>query len=166
MTAAQAGGPVRGLALLGLTGAIAVLAATGWLRVGVGVLVLLSGLALTAVALGFDAGAELARLGVAPQEAGSTGWPLVAAGCGEARRGPACSSRSAGAPGQACRAGTTRPPSTRARRPRRRTQGRAYPRGGGCGRRSTGGRTRLHEAPPPSPLGRRPARRPLGAGPG
>ncbi len=87
VTAAQAGGPVRGLALLGLTGAIAVLAATGWLRVGVGVLVLLSGLALTAVALGFDAGAELARLGVAPQEAGRTGWPLVAAGCGGGQAG-------------------------------------------------------------------------------
>ena len=88
VTAAQSGAPVRGLALLGLTGAIAVLAATGWLRVGVGILLLLSGLALTAVGLGFDAGAELARLGVAPQEAaGRTGWPLLAAGCGVGQAG-------------------------------------------------------------------------------
>ena len=85
VTATQAGAPVRGLALLGLSGAVAVLAATGWLRVGVGLLLLLSGIGLATVGLGFDAAAEIARSGPAPQEATRTGWPLVAATCGVAQ---------------------------------------------------------------------------------
>lgn len=84
VTASQAGAPVRGLALLGLTGAVAVLAATGWLRVGVGLLLLLSGIGLAAVGIGFDAAAGLAGQGPAPQEAARTWWPLVAAACGMA----------------------------------------------------------------------------------
>lgn len=82
LTASQAGTPVRGLAVLGLAGAVAVLAATGWLRVGVGALLLLAGVLLAVVGAGFDATSGFASDGFVPDAAARTGWPLVTAGCG------------------------------------------------------------------------------------
>lgn len=82
LTAAQAGAPVSGLAVLGLAGGVAVVAARGWLRVAVGVLLLFAGVVVAVVGAGFDAGSAFASEGLFPAGAGRTGWPLLAAGCG------------------------------------------------------------------------------------
>jgi len=82
LTGTQAGAPARGLAVLGLAGAIAVVAARGWLRVAVGVVLLVAGGILAVAGAGFDAGSSFAAQGLFPAQARRTGWSLVAAGCG------------------------------------------------------------------------------------
>lgn len=90
VTGAQAGAPVSGLAIVGLAGAVAVIAARGWLRTVVGVLLLAAGVGVVSSGVLFDPGAALSSASSAPLGRGAsdpsqvraTGWPLVAAGCG------------------------------------------------------------------------------------
>ncbi len=73
---------MRGLAVLGLAGAVAVLAARGWLRVTVGILLLLAGVIITVAGAGFDAGEALGAERIDPAATARTAWPLLAACCG------------------------------------------------------------------------------------
>lgn len=82
LTGTQAGAPTSGLAVLGLAGAVAVVAARGWPRVAVGVVLLLAGGTLAVVGAGFDAGSGFAAQGMFPTQVRRTGWPLLAAACG------------------------------------------------------------------------------------
>jgi len=82
LTGTQAGAPISGLAVLGLAGAVAVVAARGWPRVAVGVVLLLAGGTLAVVGAGFDAGSAFATQGMFPMRVRRTGWSLLAAGCG------------------------------------------------------------------------------------
>ena len=87
ITGAGAGTPVRGLAVVGLAGTVAVIAARGWLRPLVGALLLLAGMGIVAASLGFDPGAALADAsfpasGRMVAEAGTTPWPALSAACG------------------------------------------------------------------------------------
>lgn len=87
VTGAEAGTPVRGLAVVGLAGAVAILAARGWLRPLVGLLLVLAGVGMVAAGLDFDAERSLAGgsgFGATTlvEGAGSTAWPVLAAACG------------------------------------------------------------------------------------
>ena len=87
VTGAEAGTPVRGLAVVGLAGTVAVIAARGWLRPLVGLLLLLAGVGIIAASLGFDPDPSLAAASpVAPGrtivEDGTTLWPVLSASCG------------------------------------------------------------------------------------
>jgi uncharacterized membrane protein (TIGR02234 family) len=74
---------VRGLAVVGLAGAIAVVAARGWLRPVVGLVLVLAGVGMVVAGLGFDPDSALARGSSASlQGTGSTPWPVLAAVCG------------------------------------------------------------------------------------
>jgi uncharacterized membrane protein (TIGR02234 family) len=80
-TGIDAGTPVRGLAVVGLAGVVAVLAARGWGRALVGGLLLLAGLGIAGAGLAFDADGALDTAGQ-PARAARTAWPLVAAASG------------------------------------------------------------------------------------
>ncbi len=87
VTGAEAGTPVRGLAVVGLAGAVAVIAARGWLRPLVGLLLVLAGVGMVAAGLGFDperslAGGSGSGATTIVVGAGSTAWPVLAAACG------------------------------------------------------------------------------------
>ena len=72
----------RALALVGLAGAVAVVAARGWLRRAVGLLLLVAGLAVAVDAAAFDAVSALATGGQVPTRVGTTAWPAVTGAAG------------------------------------------------------------------------------------
>jgi uncharacterized membrane protein (TIGR02234 family) len=78
LLASQAGSSVRGLAVVGLAGAVAVVAARGWGRVLVGVVLLVTGLGIVLDAVSFDAAGAFGDALLETDTATSTGWPLLA----------------------------------------------------------------------------------------
>ena len=121
LTGTQAGAPTRGLAALGLAGAVAVVAARGWPRVAVGVVLLLAGGTIAVVGTAFDAGSGFAAQGMFPMRVRRTGWSLLAAGCGAGRAaaGRLAAGDPAGGPGGGTGGGTLGAGAVGGARPRR-----------------------------------------------